>query len=279
MVKRRNWAAAMRAVFAAAVVLLPLGVSAGCLQRNKALGQREFVLLSAGQERSLGKSTAHEVEQKYKLSKNRAHLTRVERIGNELAVYAPRNRELKGYVFHVLKTKAVNAFAAPGGFIYVTEGLLNKLQPTDDELACVLGHEIGHVEARHSVKQMQVKSGLAVLREALSVSKETKAVGKVVGVGGGLLSLRYSRGQERQADELGVELAAAAGYDPRAMLGFFRKLRALEKKQGGSAVPAFLRTHPLTADRIKFMDRHLRRLESGRRRNRFLRRRTGEKRR
>jgi predicted Zn-dependent protease len=250
-------------------VIALLLLSAGCLRQNKALGEREFSLFTTGQERSIGQQTSEEVEKEYKLSANAAYFQKVQEIGTQLSNKAPRTSELEGYKFKVLGATMVNAFAAPGGYIYVTEGLMN-LKPSDDELAFVLGHEIAHVEARHSMKQLQRQLGFNVLTQALSLSEKTKGLGQVSGIGGGLLSLSYSRDQELQADELGIELANAVGYAPQGMLGFFDRMMELEKKAGGSATPSWLRTHPLTESRIEAAKVHIRQLESGKRKNRFL---------
>ncbi|HEX9902282.1 MAG TPA: M48 family metalloprotease [Acidobacteriota bacterium] len=155
------------------------------------------------------------------------------------------------YTFQVLDTPVVNAFAVPGGYIYVTRGLLAMMN-SEAELAAVLGHELGHVNARHSVRKMSemilIQVGLAI---GSAINDTFAELAGIAGIGIQLLYLKFSRDDERQADALGVDYARKASYNPGPMIGFFGSLQKLGDLQGGHSLPGFLSTHPLEAERIK----------------------------
>jgi len=149
---------------------------------------------------------------------------------------------------HVISTKDVNAFCMPGGKIAVYSGLIQSLNPTDDELAAVMGHEISHALREHSREQasQQAAQGLVlgVLGAAAGVSATTQQLGQMVM--DVTFTLPHSRTDEQEADRIGVELAARAGYDPRAAVALWEKMQKL----GGSQPPQILSTHPSNASRI-----------------------------
>jgi predicted Zn-dependent protease len=146
----------------------------------------------------------------------------------------------------------INAFALPGGQVFITEGLMSKLR-TEGELAGVLGHEIGHVVARHSAQQMakaqltQGLTGAAVLATYDPNNPSTQRTAAVAAMIGQLVSMKFSRADEIEADQLGVKLEAEAGYDPRAMV---EVMKVLEAEAGGSRQPEFFSTHPNPENRI-----------------------------
>jgi predicted Zn-dependent protease len=150
-----------------------------------------------------------------------------------------------------LDSPVVNAFAAPGGYIFVSRGLL-ALMTSEDQLAVVLGHELGHISARHSAKRMSemilAKAGLAI---GSALSPTVAKLSGAAGVGVQLLFLKYSRDDEYQGDSLGVDYARRAGYDPGSMVAFFEAMQKSGDLSGGRPVPGFLSTHPLTPDRIR----------------------------
>ncbi|HLN82849.1 MAG TPA: M48 family metalloprotease, partial [Candidatus Binatia bacterium] len=156
--------------------------------------------------------------------------------------------------FTVLDSPVINAMALPGGYIYVTRGMLAHLN-NEDQLATVIAHEIGHVAARHAARQawqQQIGQGLllggAVLSQGLGLP-----AGNILNFGGmaaQLFLLRYSREDELEADRLGVEYAMAAGYDSREVIGLFQTLDRMQEKEGQS-MPSFLATHPNPGDRIQ----------------------------
>jgi hypothetical protein len=164
------------------------------------------------------------------------------------------------YHFFVVNDKNINAFALPGGYIYVNRGLLERAED-ESEVAGVLGHEIGHVIGRHSTNQMSKQLLLTgiLLGAAVGVSAKSDKWGEVVGALGGVgvffTTMKFSRDHERQADWLGLESMAKAGYDPQGMIDFFQIMDA-ESKGKGSGL-AFMNTHPLPAERVKNMTREI----------------------
>lgn len=176
----------------------------------------------------------------------------VDRVGQRLA--AESEWPTLPWHFQVLDSAAVNAFAVPGGYIYVTRGLLAHMN-SEAELAGVLGHEIGHVTGRHGAEQ-QRRATLANVGLLLgsAASPRFAQYGLETGLAQtavGLTMLKYSRGQELESDENGIGYAVAAGYDPRGIGGFFATLQALEEERGGRGVPGWASTHPEVDDRIE----------------------------
>ena len=232
-----------------AILLLIILIGALSCAVNPVTGKKELSLISESQEIALGKQTDVEVRQQYGAYADPELNAYVQSIGQALVPHT--HRPQLACQFAVLDTPVVNAFAVPGGYIYVTRGIL-ALMGSEAELAVVLGHELGHVNARHSVRRMSemmlVQVGLA-LGSALS---ETFAeVAGLAGVGVQLLFLKYSREDERQADALGVEYARKGVYNPGEMVAFFNSLEKLGDLSGGHALPGFLSTHPLTSERIE----------------------------
>jgi len=166
-------------------------------------------------------------------------------VGKRLA--ATSERPDLPWTFQIVDDPSVNAFALPGGFIYVTRGILANFE-SEAELAGVLGHEIGHVTARHSVSQVsrqqlqQIGLGIGMI-----LSSDVRRYGDVLSAGLGVLDLKYSRGDETQADELGVRYMSRSGYDVDAMVGVFKMLEALPS--GGGKVPEWQLTHPYPENR------------------------------
>ena len=153
---------------------------------------------------------------------------------------------------NVLDSPQINAFCMPGGKIAVFTGILNKLQLTDDEAALVMGHEIGHALYEHARaragKQMALGAGRAVAGLIFG------QLGDLVGAGAGsLASLKFSRGDETQADLIGLELAARAGYDPRAGITLWQKM----SKASQGAPPQWMSTHPSGETRIQTIKQHI----------------------
>ena len=186
------------------------------------------------------------------LDRNPAQVRRVKAIvGRLIPQTTAFRKDAPGWEWeaHVLSSSEVNAWCMPGGKIAVYTGLLDRLQPADEELAAVLGHEIGHALREHGRERMSI-----ALAEQLALDT-VGAVAKLPRPALDLapmlldltLNLPYSRTQEAEADRVGVELAARAGYDPRAAIALWEKMRKL----GGSQAPKFLSTHPSPEDRIK----------------------------
>ncbi|MEE2776128.1 MAG: M48 family metalloprotease [Acidobacteriota bacterium] len=219
-----------------------LSVSVGC-SVNPATGQRQFMLIGESEEIDIGRASNEGIVAQLGLYDDDATQAFVAELGRKLA--AASERPDLPWTFQVVDDPVVNAFALPGGFIYVTRGILAHLESASG-LAGVLGHEIGHVTARHGASRMSrgvlAQIGLGV---TAVVSPGAKGIADAAESGLGLLFLKYGRDDERQADELGFRYSERAGYDPRAMVEVFEMLQRTSRRatQRGS-VPSWLLTHP-----------------------------------
>ena len=224
----------------------PLGalVAAGVVACavNPATGSRQLMLISESQEIAMGREYDQDVAASIGLYADSGLQRYIQQFGARLA--ATSERPNLPWSFHVVDDPVVNAFALPGGFIYVTRGILAHLN-SEAELAGVVGHEIGHVTARHSVSQMS-KQQLAQIGLAVGTiaSPEFERVGGLVSAGLGVLFLKYSRDAERQADDLGLRYMRRVNYDPREMPHVFEMLTRVSQAEGGGRVPEWLATHP-----------------------------------
>lgn len=176
-----------------------------------------ITLIGEKQEIEIGRSAAKEVEKEYSLVKDDALQARVQKIGSDLVAVCDRPK--LPYTFKVLDNKEVNAFCLPGGFIYIFKGLVDQM-PSDEELAGVIGHELGHVVRRHAVKQMEKNLGLTI-GSALLLGQKTGALALVAK---DMLMAGFSREDEREADHLGFVHVFKAGYNPYSNLISMKKL-------------------------------------------------------
>jgi len=220
---------------------------------NPATGARQFTLYSEAQEIEMGREYDPQIVAEMGLYPDEALQRYIQELGSRLA--AQSERPNLPWTFRVLDDPVVNAFALPGGYIYVTRGILAHLG-SEAELAGVLGHEIGHVTARHSVGRMSTQQ-LAQLGLALGVAlrPDLEKFATVAGAGLQLAFLKYGRDDERQADELGLRYLLRGSYDPREMPQVFDMLDRVTKDAGGSGTPEWLSTHPNPGDRRARMER------------------------
>lgn len=219
-------------------------------------GKKELRLIDDRTEIGIGASTDEKVRTQYGVYEDPKLERYVNQIGQNLAAVSHR-RDIS-YHFTVLDTPIVNAFAAPGGYVYVTRGLLAQVN-SEAELSGVIGHEIGHITARHGVKQLQKQFGLTLLLEigTLLLKKKTELtpsqIGltqKVVNAAFTLTILGYSRENEYEADELGILYEYQAGYNPEGLPVFLGTLKSMGDKEP-SQVEILLSSHPPTSERIK----------------------------
>src|SRR2546426_5128985 len=223
------------------VATLAAGLVAGCAV-NPATGLRQLMLVSESQEISMGRDYDKEVVASIGLYPDSALQRWIQQFGARLA--ATSQRPNLPWSLRVVDAPVVNASALPGGFIYVTRGILAHLTP-EAELAGVVGHEIGHVPARHSASQM-TKQQLAQVGLVVG-SIASSEFGRYAGLASqalGVLFLKYSRDNERQADDLGLRYMRRVNYDPREMPHVFEMLARVSQAQGGGRVPEWLATHP-----------------------------------
>ena len=217
---------------------------------NPATERKEIVLVTTPMEVSIGQNAAMQLAQRYAFIKDPKEIDRVTEIGERLVKVSDRT-DLK-YHFAVVEDKEINAFTMPGGYIYINSGLI--AMTNDDELACVIGHEIGHVAARHIAKKLQTQLGYDILMGIALQNANVSQMQQVIGVTFNLVELGYSREDELLADRLGAKYAYKAGYDPYAMVSFLKKLNEKDKNSMG---PVFLRSHPYTSQRIQLMEKEL----------------------
>ena len=209
----------------------------------------EASLISKSQEISMGKDVAAQLEAKYGVVEDDDLQARVNNIGQRIVAVSDR-QDLE-YSFKVLNSDEVNAMAVPGGFIYVFKGLLDFM-PSDDELAGVLGHEVGHIVKRHSVKQVEKQMALTLLTIIL-----TKGQGFILADATmQALMAGYSRSDEREADEQGFALSNKAGFNPYSMLITVSKLQDLADAKGNPGFGLFS-THPEPEVRIERVNKAL----------------------
>ena len=216
---------------------------------NPVTGKKELSLISEQEEIALGKQTDGEIKAQFGIYSDQALNAYVQRVGQSMVPLT--HRPHLTYHFAVLDTPVVNAFAVPGGYVYVTRGIL-ALMNSEAEMAVVLAHELGHVNARHSVSKlsqlMLAQLGMGV---AGAISETFAKLSGAASIGIQLLFLKFSRDDEREADALGVEYSRKDGYNPGEMINFFASLEKLGDLSSGQSLPGFLSTHPLTSERIQ----------------------------
>ena len=219
-----------------------------CTSVNPVTGRREIVLMSTADERAIDERVTRQVEAELGIVDDDELLAWVAAIGNALAEHSPRHDV--EYRFQVVESDDPNAFALPGGHIYVSRGLLTVAN-SEAELANVLGHEIGHVAARHAARQqahVQTLGLATLLSDLMNGGAPDQPDAESIS---GHFVARYARNQEREADRIGQRLAVAAGVDPQGLARFMRTLDNLVRiSQGFSAPATYFATHPAARERM-----------------------------
>ena len=238
----------MKKLILTVIAVSLFGSPFGCV-RNPVTGRRQIVLVSEAQEIAMGRESDPQVRQQYGVAEGKPLQNYVETIGRKLTKVSHRP-DLEWH-FVVVDSPVVNAFAIPGGYVYVTRGILAYLA-NEAELAGVMGHEVGHVTARHSVRQITreefAQIGLGV---GGTLSPVLGQLGNMAQSGLGLVFLRFSRDDEREADRLGIEYAARSAYDPRQVSNFFEVLGRLSAAGDRQTLPGWLSTHPDPPERVQ----------------------------
>ncbi|MHB9796655.1 M48 family metalloprotease [Pseudomonas sp. MT3] len=244
--------------FGTLAVLALLGVLGGCAT-NPATGKSDFVMMSEQSELDMGQKYSQEILKQYPRYEDEKLQAYVQQVGERVA--RAGDRPNLQYHFTVIDTPDINAFALPGGYVYIHRGLMAYLG-SEAELAAVLGHEVGHVTARHSVRQQSQSSAWNILGQAVAIGTGVGAAADLTNVLGTAFVRGYGRDMELEADGLGAKYLARAGYDPTAMIQVVRVLKNQEDfardeavRKGQAAQPVgyhgLFDTHPDNDQRLK----------------------------
>ncbi|PZW50052.1 M48 family metalloprotease [Pseudomonas sp. URMO17WK12:I2] len=206
------------------LLMVALVTLAGCAV-NPATGRTDFVMMSEAQELSLGREAHQQILKQYPRYPDQALQAYVQQVGERVARHSHRGQ--LDYHFTVIDSPDINAFALPGGYIYIHRGLMAYLG-SEAELAAVLGHEVGHVTARHGVRQQSQSTAWGLLGQAVAMGTGVGAAADVTGVLGNAVVRGYGRDMELEADGLGAEYLARGGYDPQAMIEVVKVLKLQE---------------------------------------------------
>jgi predicted Zn-dependent protease len=221
------------------------------------------VLISPAQETEIGQGVDKQIEGEYRIVDKSDPLhgwanKLVQRIANSSNRFR-NSSEFGGYKVEVIADdKLINAFAAPGGYVYLTTGLISSASSCA-EIAGVIGHELAHVTEKHSVQQ--IERAFAAETLASFFLQEGLAQDAALTLFSFLQATTFSREHETQADEVGLQIAHDAGYNPYGLADFFRVL--LEQEKGGGRIPTFLSSHPATADRVREVEAQIKRRYGG----------------
>lgn len=220
---------------------------------NPATGQQEVIFIDTANEMAIGQQLAPRVEAQYPLYPDWQLNNYVNTIGQKVAAVSDRT-DLP-YHFKVVNDKSFNAFTIPGGYIYVNRGLLQRIH-SDDEIAAVLAHEIGHVAARHTAKQIQAQMGYSLIMDLVLGASGNEGLGQALSVTFNLINNGYSREDELQADRLSVRYTSRSGFNPEATLKVLELIQELEKGDPTTML-VFMRSHPPAEQRIKIVREEL----------------------
>lgn len=247
----------MKTPFQLLRIILPVVASlvfTGCLTVPET-GRRQVMLISSQQEMQLGFSAFQQLKKDTPISRDPAINALVQRVGRRIAGVA--NLPGAQWEFVVFESKEANAFCLPGGKVGIYTGIL-PITKDEAGMATVIGHEVAHAVARHGAERvsegilMQTGGGLLGAGLANADPRTQVLVMTAYGLGAKVgRELPHSRGQESEADHIGLLYMARAGYDPEAAIGFWQSFADHSRSRGGSGTPAFLRTHPLDTVRIQ----------------------------
>lgn len=238
------------------ILFLTPFLTGGVTSINPATDEEEIILIPAVKERNIGRKLNDQINKQYTIPVDPLLDQRVTRIGDRLALYTDRRDII--YRFKVLddeKDNNYNAFAAPGGYVYVFSDLMEALK-TDDNIAAVLAHEMAHVEAKHSIKRLQANLGITALMLLGTQVKAEQGTYSAMSNAIGQLMASYSRSDERQADELSVRYLRLAGFDAYGAIRALEILRDFRKK-APTIQYIFFRSHPYLSERIAYLKKYI----------------------
>lgn len=215
---------------------------------NPVTGKKQVVLMSEAQEIAMGKEADPQIIAQYGLYEDKGMQDFINEKGKKMAAISHRPK--LDYQFRIVDSDILNAFAVPGGYVYFTRGIMAHFN-NEAEFAGVLGHEIGHITARHSVEQQRnsILGQIGILA-GIVLAPDLSQFAESASQGLGVLLLKFSRDAERESDKLGVEYSSKIGYDASEMAGFFQTLERKSTEGGQGELPGFLSTHPNPGDRL-----------------------------
>ncbi len=236
----------IRLLIAAAIAAFSLITYFSSGSVNPVTGEKQHVSISPDQEIAMGVNAAPSMAQQYGgLHPDQEAQAFVKRVGQRIIANSSAKDSPYNYQFHLLAdNRTINAFALPGGQVFITAALLSKLE-SEAQLAGILGHEIGHVIGRHGAEHMAKQKLTQGLISAVGVGTDPN-LGRMAASVGQLINMKYGRNDELESDEFGIVLMSEAGYDPRAMIGV---MDILESSSGGARQPEIMSSHPNPGNR------------------------------
>lgn len=247
--------------FRPALILFAVGIGLSGCAANLATGEKRLNLIGESKEISMGQQADSQIVASLGLVPDAALQRYVQELGAKLAKTSERPN--LPWTFRVVDDPTVNAFALPGGFIYVTRGLLAYVE-NEAELAGVIGHEIGHVTAQHSVHSMSTQQVTQIgMVAGMMIEPKLQKYGAYLNAGLGLMFLKFSRDDESQADHLGFRYMVRAENDPRQMIPVFEMLNRVGESSGSGRLPEWLATHPNPVNRSANFQKEIDTLTSG----------------
>lgn len=240
---------AIRLIMALMVCVSSMISYCGSKEFNPVTGEKQYIGLTTRQEIALGLRAVPEMIQKYGgLHPDQEYQNHIDKVGFKLVRSSQAKDTQWQFEFHLLKdSKTINAFALPGGQIFITTGLYS-LFSNESQLAAVLAHEIAHVVARHTSQHIAKSKLTRGLTDAVMVASGDARAGQISAVVGQLVNMNFSRDDEVLADRLGLYFMADVGYDP---VGMIQLMEILQKTSRGNRVPEFFSTHPNSENRIE----------------------------
>ncbi len=243
--RRKNGGGCMMALIVAGFAIFSY---LGSSQTNPVTGESQRVAMTTDQEIAMGLQAAPEMARQFGGTVSGPEAAMVSSMGEFIVRNSTAKSAPYDFEFHLLADrKTVNAFALPGGQIFITRALLERLQ-TQGQLAGVLGHEIGHVIERHSAEHMAKQQLTQGLTTAAVLASESATAGMVAQAVGQMVNMKYGREDELESDEWGVRLMVESGFDPNSLIGV---MKILEEASGGGNRPEFMSTHPNPGNRIE----------------------------
>jgi beta-barrel assembly-enhancing protease len=228
------------------IVALAISLMFSCATTGPG-GKKSLILISTGEELSLGEQFDKQLRSENKILADSVWQKYFDEVGQSIVKVSDR-KDIQ-YHFTVIESDQINAFATPGGYVYIYTGLLDRIN-NEAELAAVTAHEISHVVARHSVKRLQSAVGIGLL-EQIAFGGDASATRDVVNLGVGVALQGYSRANEFEADEYGIVYMTAAGYNPQGAIELFQMLASLGDGGQGNIFERLSASHPDTQARIE----------------------------